>query len=292
MAAMADKSKKTITFPKFDGPRPDFNKPPVTEVVLSLQFEPILGFKVPHYGLLWDRFREKKPITATKGILPPVFEQFGPPQTSQTIRFEVLQDPGVPRCWFENIKGTELIQVQQDRFIFNWKSGNVGQSYPRYEKVRARFRTHFRVFETFIRENEMGEIVPNQCEVTYVNEINAGEGWARLGKLGSVFSVWSGRFSDGFLAEPEDAQFRFSQRILSAEGEPIGRLHASVEPRYRADDGSPILRFVLTARGAPIKPTKKAVFSFFDLAREYVVRGFASSTTKRMHTIWERNDVK
>ena len=291
MDSMSEKSKRSVTLPKFGGPRPDFNKPPVTEVVLSLQFDPIQGFDVPHFGLLWDRYRKNFPDVSTKSPLPPVFETYGSPQSNQIVRFQLTQDPEIPRCWFESVKGTELIQVQADRFIFNWKSEDGSEPYPRYEKVRSRFEKYFKVFEKFLRENELGKVKPNQCEVTYVNEIVPGDGWKRLGQIGRVFSFWSGRFSDKFLREPNEIYFRFSNQMASAEGEPIGKLHVSADPRYRIGDGAPLIRLVITARGAPQNQTKKAVIDFFDIGREYIVRGFASLTTKEMHKLWERTDV-
>ena len=36
---------------------PDFENPPVAEVVLSAQFEPLEHFQVPHIGLLWQEYR-------------------------------------------------------------------------------------------------------------------------------------------------------------------------------------------------------------------------------------------
>ena len=288
---MADKSKSVPTYPKFNSPRPDFTDPPVTEVVLSLQFDPINGFDTPHHGLIWDLYRKKYPRTSTKETLGSAIEDFGLPKLSPSVQFKVVQQHDVPRCWFENLKGTELIQVQPDRFIFNWKSGKVGEKYPRYERVRARFRSHFKTFETFLKVNGLGKAVPNQCEVTYVNEIYPGKAWKTPGQLGRIFTVWSGRYSDTFLSKPEIVNFNHYQRILSYEGMPIGRFHTSVESRIRISDGEPMLRFTLTARGAPLKPTKKAVFDFFNLGREYVVRGFASATTKKMHEVWGRTDV-
>lgn len=285
---MAGQRKKQTEFRDFDGPRPEFNNPPVNEVVLSLQFEPIVGFDTAHIGLLWQKYRRAYPKTTTKGQINPVIEGFEKPR-QQTLSFKVV--PDVPRCWFENKAGTELIQVQQDRFLFNWKQTAAREQYVRYEIVRRKFLRHLNTFESFLREHNLGKIVPNQCEVTYVNQLAMEEGWNRYGQLGKVFSVWSGRHSDAFLGEPEDVIFRARYRMMSKDGKPLGRLHVVCEPRIRGDDGSLILRLELTARGTPLKKTKKAVFEFFDFAREYIVRGFASITSKGMHGVWERTDA-
>jgi len=287
---MAGKRTKAPEFRGFDGPRPDFKKPPVNEVVLSLQFEPLDEFNAAHIGVLWQKFRLRYPKTTTKGAIPPVIERFGELRP-QTFSFSVVEAPEVPRCWFENKAGTELIQVQRDRFLFNWKQTAAREKYVRYERVRAKFLRHLKTFERFLQENNLGKIKPNQCEITYVNELHIGDGWLRYGQLAKVFAIWSGRHSDNFLKEPEDAVFRARYSMLSKQGMPLGRLHVSCDPRIRTSDGKQILRLEITARGAPLKKTRKAAFEFFDFAREYVVRGFASITSKRMHEIWERTDA-
>jgi hypothetical protein len=45
--------------------------------------------------------------------------------------FEV---PPIPRLSFANEQGNEMIQVQNDRFIKNWRKEGDGEQYPHYEK--------------------------------------------------------------------------------------------------------------------------------------------------------------
>ncbi len=293
MPPKARKQKQQITYPKFEGSRPDFTNPPVSEVVLAIRFEqlPLLG--APQIGLLWDRYRDKYPNASTKPPLNIPMESFGLPDGESGVRIQLTDESGPVRYWFENKNGTELIQIQNDHFIFNWKKGAINQSYPRYEKVRARFRRHLKTFETFLAEHDLGKIIPTLCEVTYVNELYPGKGWTKPGQAHRVFSTWSRRFSDGFSSqfEFEDINFRFRQRILSEEKTPVGRFYVSLDPRYHLRQGDPMLIFALTARGVPLKNTKKAVIDFFNLGREITVRSFASMTTKRMHEIWGRTDA-
>ena len=74
-------------------------------------------------------------------------------------------------------------------------------------------------------------------------------------------------------------------------GEPLGRLHVTAEPRIKIGDGSPLIRLTMTARGAPAKKDIGDVMAFFDIGREFIVRGFASITTAQMHRIWGRTDA-
>lgn len=275
--------------PKFGHPRPDFGSPPVEEVVLSVQFEALTEFGLPHFGLLWSQYRGEYPKTEDKAPLSPVKEEFGTPKP-QSLQLQIVQEPAPQRCWFVNENGTELVQVQRDRFVVNWRRTGTDTPYPRYEHVRERFLSNFRIFETFLHDHNFGEISPTQCEVTYVNHLPAGRGWKRHGQFKEILSVWSGKHSDRFLPEPEDINVQFRYNILSSDGEPIGRLHIVMEPRIKLDDASPLIRLALTARGAPLGKNVDGIVSFFDLGREYVVRGFASVTSRKMHRIWERTD--
>ncbi len=290
MVVMDAEPSRTPPLPKFDSPRPDFNDPPVIEVVLSVQFEPLSALGVPQFGVLWERYRKKFPNTEDKPLLSSVTESFEAPKP-RPVRYEILSEPPQTRCWFKNVADTELIQVQRDRFVFNWKKTEADEPYPRYPYVRAEFKAHFRTFETFLRDHDVGTVLPNQCEVTYVNHLFPGRGWKRSGQFKNIFSIWSGRHSGDFLPEPEDITFQTRYQMLTEEGKPVGRLHVQAEPRIKVEDASPLLRLTLTARGAPLEGNLDGVLAFFDLGREFVVRGFTSITTNKMHKIWERTDV-
>ena len=56
---------------------PNFNKPPVTEVALSVQFDTIAAFSNVYAGLLWAGCRSEYPVASEKPSLPPQFETFG-----------------------------------------------------------------------------------------------------------------------------------------------------------------------------------------------------------------------
>jgi len=274
-------------------PLPDFNNPPVTEVALSVQFEPVSGLRTPQLGLLWQEFRERFPKTEEHPPLESVIEQFGiRPTRKGEVRFEMLEGPPMLRYWFLNQKGTELIQVQQDRFVRNWRKVGDENTYPRYEKhLRPMFESDLKHFQAFLEHEQLGELKPNQCEVTYVNHIPAGEGWEKHGDIGEVLTVFQRSFSDSFLENPEyveDVSMRLRFLIPDQAGKPIGRLHITIDPGYRRSDNQPLFIINLTARGAPCGEGIDGVMSFLDLGREWVVRGFASITTPKMHQIWRR----
>jgi uncharacterized protein (TIGR04255 family) len=129
---------------------PDFDEPPVVEAVLSVQFEPLTEMRTAHLGLLWKKYRLNFPKTEERPALGQVFEQF--PETPRTrlgLELQTYENQPVPRLWFITTQGNEMIQVQPDRFIKNWRKEGESETYPRYEKhTRVMKRTRHRSNET------------------------------------------------------------------------------------------------------------------------------------------------
>jgi uncharacterized protein (TIGR04255 family) len=190
--------------------------------------------------------------------------------------------------WFLNDDGTELVQVQQDRFIRNWRKKEESDQYPRYHRLRDSFRKDFESFCQVAAEQQWGSVEPNQCELTYVNVIPAGEGWNYHGELEKVVTVFSARYSDDYLGIPEEVAVNVNYVLRDDAGNPIGRLRIGAIPIFRATDNLPAIRLTLTARGMPGDGVD-GVYRFFDRGRESIVRGFTSITTDGMHKFWERN---
>src|SRR5687768_4818226 len=95
---------------------PRYTHPPVVEVAISVQFDELTQFELVHFGLLWERLRDRYPRTEHHPPLPALVELFsarGPQGAS--LRFE----EGFPigRCWYLSEDRLRLIQVQPDRFI-------------------------------------------------------------------------------------------------------------------------------------------------------------------------------
>jgi uncharacterized protein (TIGR04255 family) len=268
---------------------PDFRKPPVAETVLSLQFEPIGGLTTAHVGLLWQRFRDQLPLVEERPPLPPVFERFEAPKPPE-VEVTVKDRLPAPRVWFLNQAKTELIQVQPDRLVHNWRKVLGIEPYPRYEPIREKFRQEVEIFEQLLRDEGVGTLIINQCEVTYVNHIEPSGVWERHGQLDMVLRNWSRLPTGIFLPEPEDAAARI-RFVIPSQGKPVGRLHVSFQPAWKKADNSALFSLTLTARGMPLGEGKEGAFAFFDLGRRWIVKAFADLTTPEMQLIWERTDA-
>lgn len=269
---------------------PDFANPPVSEVALSLQFEPLPKLRGPVIGLLWGKFKEKYPAVDEHPALDPVIERFGSDALPNVgMQFQVLAAPLPVRVWFVNEGGSELVQVQQDRFVHNWRKVKETDQYPRYSNLRGKLIEELEIFRQFIQEEQLGEMVFNQSEVTFVNIITSGEGWERHGQLNNVLTIHSGSYSDEFFKEPENVQTALRYVIPGEDEAPRGRLHITVLPVVSARDKKPALNLTLTAR-CGTKGSIDDAISGLDLGHRWIVKGFASITTRDMHHIWGRQD--
>ena len=97
-------------------------------------------------------------------------------------------------------------------------------------------------FQDHILEEELGAFAPNQCEVTYVNQIPCGPGWESHAQLARILSLVELQIAEGFLPEPEELRMSGSFVIPGDNGTPLGRLRFSIEPKFRrADNSAPAL---------------------------------------------------
>ena len=264
-------------------PLPSFRKPPVTEVAIAAQFGEIRRLTGPLMGLLWQRYRELFPKLEVYPALDPRFERSGLAlEKGLKVKFETIP---APRVWFIGSNEAHLVQVQQDRFVFNWRRIE-GDDYPRYEHVKASFQEHFRIFQEFLAEEQLGETRLNQWELTYVNHIPAGDGWHRHGELGLVVPLLVGCTEGEFLPEPEDIALQVRYPIPNGAGA-VSRLYVVANPGFDPS-GKPVLGLTLTARGGLDRDSESSLESRLDVGREWIVRGFAEVTSKTMHQHWER----
>jgi len=267
---------------------PDFESPPVIEVVLGIQFDRITGFQTIHAGHLWESFRGDFPQVQEHPPLDPAFETFGTKPVIGGVKLELMSGPlPFPRLWFLNEAQTQLIQFQPDRFIHNWRKIQGGDVYPRYESIKTRFLDELATIEKFFREHALGELRPNQCEVTYVNHILSADGENLCEQPEDVFRFFRKDFDQGVLDHFEDSRFQIRFILSDEEKRPIGRLYVDAQPA-RSRDGQPMIALTLTARGSTSTSTLEAASRFLDFGRDKIVRGFAELTTETMHERWRR----
>ncbi len=266
---------------------PRFDRPPVVETVFSIEFTPLPRWEIPFFGLYWSTIRERYPRCSSQAALLSQIENLSDEPTPQQP-LAITLSPVSPhvRCWFFNEQETELIQIQRDRFIFNWKKGIVDQSYPHYERIRPVFSREWDQFRAFVEHNDLGKWEIRQCEVAYINHIELGIGWKDYAELSSVLAPWSGAASGSFLQRPEDVEIGARYRLPDGRG----RLYIRTQPAIRHTDQKEILQLTLTVRGRPSSQEPASVFDWFDFAQPWVAQSFVDFTTEEMHSLWGKRE--
>ena len=264
---------------------PDYDNPPVIEVVCGIHFKPINEFLAPHLGLLWEKFRSDYPICQEVAPLSPVIERFG---GDQRFGLEIHDVPPLPRIWFVHKKDTGIIQIQRDRFLHNWRKMRPEDEYPRYPNVIKMFIDRLSQFKKFLIVNEFEDLEPLQFEMTYINHIWQGEAWTNLKEVGKVFPDFNLRYDKKrFLPEPESINWRTSFVLPQEEG----RLNATIRNGKHRETGQPMISLDLTVRGIGEDKTKEGMLTWFDLARKWIVLGFEDLTGSEIQEkIWGKRN--
>jgi uncharacterized protein (TIGR04255 family) len=246
-----------------------------------------------HFGVFWTRIRGRYPKVSEQPPLEPVFETFGGTAIRpmlQQIRINTLLKPPVPRFVFEAAEGQDLVQVQQDRIMHNWRRVQDSDVYPRYESVRAHLKADIDEFSAFLAEEKLGEFKPNQCEVAYINVITldpSADPHREVSRVMTIANQWP---TGDNLPVLENTLIQ-TRTIYQREGEPTCRLYLQLQPVLIGEKGTPAVQLDLTARGKPNGDSLDEVFALLDFAREGIVRTFTAVTTRDLHNVWGRLDV-
>ncbi len=252
-------------------PLPDYEKPPVIEVVVGAQFGAIEGFQAPHLGFFWQKIRDDYPKVETTMPLANMVERFETVPPTESTQVDFLTAPPLPRTFFIDDTDSWLVQLQPDHLVQNWRKTDQMTEYPRFPAVLQRFLAAWKTLQGFCDEQGFEQPQINQLEVTYINHIPAQEGWDSPKDIGRVFVDFDWKAGDRFLPAPEAVAWKMAFPMPERRG----RLHVSVRQAVRRAENTPVLLCELIARGMPADGSDSSIESWLSLGREWIVRGFA-----------------
>ena len=264
--------------PLSNRPLPEYDDPPVIEVVLGAQFAPIEGFQAPHFGLFWQKVRHEYSKIETAAPLASVVERFDDDSPSEVAPFDLLAVPPLPRVFYIDSTDHWLIQLQPDHLVQNWRKSDGEMPYPRFPAVRQRFLAAWTNLREFCDTQGFAPPRVNQLEVTYINHIPLGMGWESPAEIGRVFIDFDWKTANRFLPEPETVVWRMAFALPEKQG----RLHVSVRQAIRRSDKNPVLLCELIARGMPTEESDAAIDSWLGMGREWIVQAFADLTRREI----------
>ena len=261
--------------------------PPLIETYIGAHFENNIGFQTLSLYDFWEKLGcDRFSSYSEHSPLDPL-----PKPNTHTFDFRTI--PPMRRFWFEGGDDKEyLVQVQEDRFIYNWRKQqgkNIG-SYPRYEKVRDAFFDYYSTFE----DSLMKEVkkVPSHLELGYINLIEIPD--QRIENVEQVFVGLS----------LEKCILKKSERTLSSGGiayrsifnidKESRALTMDISVRQNPQTGKLYFYFELKVTGpfsGDIKDFEKIeMVEWFDGARKHISSAFQNMTTEKMQEQWGKQN--
>jgi uncharacterized protein (TIGR04255 family) len=261
----------------------EFERPPVVEVVCGVQFITERPLRVVDVGEFHRQVVDQFPEIEEAPVLGIAMEPedlFG----EARLMIEPVSLPPLRRTWMIDSTGHQLLQLQQDWFLFNWKRVSDDQEYPRYSKISAWFEQHWNRFTAFVADRDRGAIVIRQFELSYFNHIGPDNGLAITGHGGVLIDHTIQKHDHRFLPEPRSYAWRSVYELPDR----AGRLSLRAQRGRRRTDNVEIMQLELTARGFPHGADPSDVRSeqrraWFDQAHHWIIFGFKDATSEELH---------
>jgi len=266
---------------------PTFENAPVVETVMSVQFDPLSKLTDAHLGGYWFERRNKWPKVQTQQPIDPVVESFDERGhwRQRGLAFQFGVRPEIRVQMLDKESG-RLIQLQRDRFVFNWHRVGSGDDYPRFQRLREEFDAAFAEWKAFVQNGDLGEINPDVWEVVYVNHIPKGELWQTPNDWPAILP---GLVSQQSLEVASTASEGFQGQWVYELTPRRGRLYVEVSPGRTTDKSSDdLLVLRLTARG-PVKEAQ-SLDDGLNLGHRVIVQSFKNLTSPGAHQHWRLRD--
>lgn len=256
---------------------------PVIETVIGVQFNSLVDFRNAHFGSFWktvltDDWKQTQDA-------PPIADQFETfrSTTAPNLHKVVLRTAGPSdRVQFIHKSDDRVIQLQQTRLLLNWRKRH--EDYPRFGERLADFQTLWNSWARFCSESGIGELAPNQWEISYYNHVPRGTLWESPSDWSSILPglLKTTTESEHLRFEYQDGEWHFE---LPPER---GRLHISLQ---RASvDGEHLLRWTQTARGPLESDSWSEVESGLRTGHSAIISAFESLSSKKALDHWKGTD--
>ena len=277
-----DESEDVPEVPRADDDIVRFENPPVIEVVCGIGFEEIEGYSSPQMGLFWNDIREQFPISEVKAPLP---------SPTGGLKIDLNAPPQAPRYFLRSNDRSELVQLQENRFLYNWIKTEEKPLYPRYSFTISQFNTLWKQFKGFLTREGLKSPVIRELRLQYVNHMIQGEGWETLSQIQNVFPDYSFDERGGRYLTPPSTWAISSNHDLPFEG---ARIEISIKSgRFRPGikDEKELLAAELLVIGNVKEPESQEIQDWFDRAREAIDRTFVEITNPDLQVnVWQRKD--
>ncbi len=250
-----------------------YETPPIDEIVCGIRFNPIKALRSVHFGILWQKFRSDFPKVEDQILVAPVpSEELNNPDK-----------PPLPRVWFIHKNENDLVQIQRNRFLHNWRKRQSDDEYPGFGKVIENFERYLSRFQEFLVEENLGNLVVRQYELTYIDLIPKGQGWENHGDLEKVFpNLVSLTGQSIHSIDVRDVNLQ----IVFALPNDLGQLRLAIRTAERISDKQALIHIEFNAHSnRPHEPLR----GWFDAAHNAVIKLFSDLVSNEIQdNLWGR----
>ena len=189
-----------------------------------------------------------------------------------------------PRVWFVHSDDSRVIQVQKDRFIFNWRRRN--DEYPSFDVVYPEFQDYFAEFRSALKELQLPRIMPNRLELKYINIIDENITLDSYGDLTQIFPDFCWRNDEmRFLPSPRNLHLNYHFDLPDN----FGSILFSLKSGTVKQTDRRVLQLEITAQGMSPDTDAETLGTWFNLAHEWIVCAFEDMTSQEIQTtVWRR----
>jgi uncharacterized protein (TIGR04255 family) len=259
---------------------PDYDNPPLVEVVFGIQFNPPRKFTSIDLAAIYEPFRADFPNVQEQPRLDVQIETFGGIKVQPDNPFTIEPAPIRGRMWFVSGDDSHLIQFQDNRLLLNWRRRSDGGDYPRFEGVLKSFMNCMSVIESVFEEKFSAKLKINQAELTYVNLINL--------ESFSDAPEWVKIPSKDF-DEVDSVSLNVASVVRNDESQPFARFRTDLQSVYARELKQKALRLSLVFRGQPPGTSSESCIEFFERGHELIVNQFDKLTTAKAHKAWGKH---
>ena len=244
-----------------------YENPPINEIVCGISFDSIKELRSGHFGILWQKFRPDFPKIEDQNLVNPV----------PVEDFENPNKLPLPRVWFIHKDENELIQVQRNRFLHNWRKRRTNDEYPGYGTVVENFEKYLSCFQDFLVEEKLGHLVPKQYELTYIDLIPKGQGWESLANLENVFpNLLSLKRQDLLLGDVKSINWKITLDLPNG----LGEVGISIRTARQISNNQELIHMEFNAiSNRPYQPMR----GWFDDAHNTITNLFRNFISNEIH---------
>jgi len=283
LVGVCDPGFSTIAVINLMSVREKFKNPPVVEFILGVQFAPLTKLASGHFGLLWQKLGSEWMFPGDGPLIQEQFELFDRPRLnmSTSLGWRLEAAPAIGRFTLSNQDRDKLLQFQNSRLHLNWRKSD--RQKPSYRELVEHFESTYHLVDAFAKENQIGPLLPNQWELTYVDAFPRPDYWETAADwsafLPGLFGQLFGANDLGLKLERRAAEWSFEIEPKKA------RLHISAQAGRWGDDARDSLLVTWTGRGAA--STFEEVRAGLELGHKKIADAFYSATNPDIYHKWK-----